>query len=299
MLSVSAAWFVLKRAPRVIALTLNLITIFLLIFLVVGCRNTSQMSTFLTRYEFNSNSIFYNTLKSSYQRNVKTQGLENIIIRSGYMGVCLDHIPTNYGIQNTTDTTVCYPRKKVQKSSLYQDLTIELFNMHGNSTVKDPDPVKLNILHMAQVTSTKLVHPYILEASIALTILMFIVLIYVIIPGVPLKSMVNAFLLGISPILVILWGMGAMWQHVSIHASESLVPLASMDILKVHNGKKAATMGWFAFSFLLCDCLILWLLYFRDRKNLDDEIEKVTSEKSHPQPHNYNLSDSSTLNYRV
>ncbi|CCD22792.1 Fig1p NDAI_0A06380 [Naumovozyma dairenensis CBS 421] len=299
----SAMWFCAKRMPRIFVLIFNVITIFLTIFLLIGCYNLANHKTFLTRYDFDSDSPFYSVIKSSFTSGNKTTGLEDVVIRAGFMGVCIESVPRVYNLQNQTLTSICYPRKNLSNLSLFTDLSIELFNIPSassstNKTTMNQTPVKLNILEIAQLFSVKVLHPYILMATIILTIIMFILILYVTIPNLPFREYVNIFLLLLSPVLVLVWGFGAIWTHIAIKASYKFVPAASMGIIKVTKGKKASTMSWFSFAFLLIDCVILWALYLRDRKKLDEKIDDINVGKPYDY-YNSSISSSSTMNSKV
>ncbi|KOH00364.1 Fig1p [Saccharomyces eubayanus] len=299
MVVISVIWFFTKRMPRIFALIFNIITIFLLIFLLIGCYNPTNVSTFLVKYTFDESSPFYSIIEKSYEKSNTTLGLENVIIRSGYMGVCIDKIPSQYSAYNnmtTSSNTICYPRKDLSSVPLYKDLEIQLSNI-ASSGSKSQSSVVLDILKLAQLTSVNVLHPYILMATIILTILMFLFIVYVTVPKLPFKLFVNRFLLLLSPALVLTWGLGAMWTHVGINGSYRLVPSASMNIIDVKKGKKAATMAWFSFAFLLLDSTILWLIYLRDRKSLKEEIDNVPCAQN--RYNNYTSSDSSTLHSKV
>lgn len=291
MIALSLAWFALKRMPRILVLIFNIVSIFLTIFLLVGCYNSSQQSTFLARYEFNKQSPMYNVVTTSFDSSDTTKGLQNIIIRSGYLGVCVDNIPANYD----PEETICFSRKNISNVALYDELNIKVFNIRSSNNSSATNSTNLNILDLAHSTSVEVIHPYVLMATVILSILMFCLVVYVTIPKIPFKSKLNNLLLLLAPVLVLIWGIGAMWTHVGINASANFVPDASMNIIKVRKGKKAATMSWFAFSFLLLDCIILWILYFRDRKSLSEEIDKV---KNNHYDGKY-ASDGSTLGYKV
>lgn len=303
MLPLSAIFFCIKRMPRILALLFNVIAIFLTIFTLIGCYNSSNLSTFLVSYKFDTSSPFYSVIKNSFTSsnstsNVSLKGLEEIEIKSGYMGVCILNIPKTY---DGNVSSICYPRKNLFNTSLYSDLSIELFNLPSSSNTSSAQsdvPIKLNILQLGQLTSVNIIHPYLLMATIVLTCVMFLLVFYIIIPKLPAKYYVNRILLIWSSTLVLLSGIGTMWTHVGIHASSELVPAASMGIISTHSGEKAATMAWCAFAFLILECLILWLLYFRDRKKLSDEIDKVKTKSSYENNSRY-LSDSSTLNSKV
>lgn len=289
--------------PKVISIILNVITIFLTVFLLVGCSNISNESTFLVRYKFDKSSPFYSVIENSFNQTNGTtsmSGLEKISISSGYMGVCLTHIPKKY---DKDVASICYPRKNLKNNPLYNDLSIELFNAPSpNKKSKQKElPVKLNILELAETTSRNVVHPYILIITVILTTFLLLSLIYTMLPLLPFKYWALRVSLGLSAFLVLFWGIGAMWTHVGIHACSKLVPSASMGILQIHRGLKAASMSWVAFAFLLAQLGILWFLYLRDRKNLSEEIDKVNNSENNESPFKNpeECSDSSTLHYQI
>lgn len=283
--------------PRIFALSFNVIAVFLTAFLLIGCYNETSLSTFLVSYKFEKNSPFYSVIKSSFnsttvRSNVSLSGLENVEIKSGYMGVCLLNLPKDY---DSDSQRICYPRKNLFNTTVYSDLSIEMFNLpstnNSGSNSQNNVPIKLNILQLGQLTSVEIIHPYILMATVVLSCAMFLLIIYVTLPKLPKKQFMTRVLLAWSPVLTLLWGFGTMWTHVGINATSELAPAASMGIIKAKRGKKAATMSWCAFAFLLLDCLIIWALYFRDRKKLSDEIDKIKASNSYDKYH----SDSSTL----
>lgn len=283
--------------PRIFALSFNVIAVFLTAFLLIGCYNETSLSTFLVSYKFEKSSPFYLVIKSSFnsttvRSNVSLSGLENVEIKSGYMGVCLLNLPKDY---DSDSQRICYPRKNLFNTTVYSDLSIEMFNLpstnNSGSNSQNNVPIKLNILQLGQLTSVEIIHPYILMATVVLSCAMFLLIIYVTLPKLPKKQFMTRVLLAWSPVLTLLWGFGTMWTHVGINATSELAPAASMGIIKAKRGKKAATMSWCAFAFLLLDCLIIWALYFRDRKKLSDEIDKIKASNSYDKYH----SDSSTL----
>lgn len=283
--------------PRIFALSFNVIAVFLTAFLLIGCYNETSLSTFLVSYKFEKSSPFYSVIKSSFnsttvRSNVSLSGLENVEIKSGYMGVCLLNLPKDY---DSDSQRTCYPRKNLFNTTVYSDLSIEMFNLpstnNSGSNSQNNVPIKLNILQLGQLTSVEIIHPYILMATVVLSCAMFLLIIYVTLPKLPKKQFMTRVLLAWSPVLTLLWGFGTMWTHVGINATSELAPAASMGIIKAKRGKKAATMSWCAFAFLLLDCLIIWALYFRDRKKLSDEIDKIKASNSYDKYH----SDSSTL----
>ncbi|SCU78728.1 LANO_0A03796g1_1 [Lachancea nothofagi CBS 11611] len=291
MISVTMFWFLAKRMPRFFALLVDLVAILLLIFLLAGNNNSSQASTYLTSFQFSSDSPMYDIVSSSFNADNRTADLQKVNVRAGYMGICILDLPKTYSDQST----LCYDRKNITNAGLFEDLSVKVFNIRagGKSTGNSTEFTALNILQLAQDTSVHLVHPYILMAVIVIGLLTFCATLCATIPRLPGKNYLNWLLLILSPILMLVWGLGAMWTDVAIRASSSYVPDASMGILKVRMGTKASAMAWSAFALLIVNCLILWGLYFRDRKSLSDEIDNIRKRPNHFDS-KYN-SDGSTL----
>lgn len=296
-------WYIAKRIPRGIALILNFITIFLTIFLLIGCYNKSQDSTFLVRYQIDSKSALYPMIQTSFKSKATTTGLEKVKVRAGFMGICIDKVPTAYNLQGTQQTQICYPRKNLTSTNIYHDLSVKLYTADDNST-STGKAATLNVLQLGELTSVNVIHPYLLMGTIILTIIMFLCLIYVIIPGLPGHAYMSLFLLLLSPTLVLISGMSAVWTHIGIHAAHRLVPAASMGMVSVYTGKKAASMMWFGFAFLLIICIILYAQKFKQLRNgvIDEEIQTtkdISKNKTTPPYHNYYYSDSSSFGTKV
>lgn len=293
-MSPTFVWYLAKRSTKFLALILNFITIFLAIFLLLGCYNEKHKSTFLASYQFEKHSPFYDTITSSFMQSNKTMGLEKIKVRSGYMGVCIENIPTNYDLNNQKLTSICYPRKNLTNVDLYKDIAI---TMSSASSIKNDSSnalsTDLNILQLASLTSVNVVHPYLLMCTTILVIIEFLLLIYTIIPKLPLRNKVSKFLLILSMIITLIWAMGAIWVHIGIHASYRFIPVASMNIIYVYKGKKAASMSWLIFAFQLVVAIIITIKEWQNRRY--DEEEDITEEDYKTSKHYYN-SDSSSYN---
>lgn len=299
-MSVTLLWYFLKRSPKFIIIILNFITIFLTFFLLTGCYNEQNKSTFLVKYQFNKHSSFYPIIKQSYDNtnSNKTQGLENIVIRSGYMGICIDNIPNNYNLHNQPLKSTCYPRKNISDVSLYNDLTIKISSVNSQNSSASTDKTNLNILKLAQITSVNIIHPYILDATIILSLIHFLLLSYLMVPRVPLKQYINKPMCLLSLIMTLLWGIGATWTHIAVHSAFDFIPEASMHIIKVKKGKKAALMSWFSFSFLL---LISCILFANEWKNSQDSENENAHENDKEIIYNYHYysSDGSSFGTKV
>ncbi|SCU91608.1 LAFA_0F04764g1_1 [Lachancea sp. 'fantastica'] len=292
MLPLTIVWFFAKKMPRFFAMACDLIAILMLIFLLVGANNSSQVSTYLTSFRFSSKSPLYDIISTSFDAQNTTTGLQQVHVLAGYMGICVTGLPKAYA----GDSTLCYNRKSVSSETLYQDLGVKVFNIRTpdtKSTANFTATMDLNILQLAQDSSVKIIHPYVLMAVIVLALLMFCATLCATVPKLPGKSYVNVFLLILSPVLTLLWGLGAMWTDVAIRAGKNYVPHASMGILKVETGTKASALAWAAFAFFIVNCLILWALYFRDRRALGKEIDKIRARNDRFDPKFH--SDHSTL----
>lgn len=301
-MSVTLLWYFLRKSPKFIIIILNFITIFLTFFLLTGCYNEQNKSTFLVKYQFNKESSFYPIIKQSYDnaKGNKTQELENIEIRSGYMGICIDSIPKNYNLQNQSLGSVCYSRKNITNVSLYNDLMIEMSGINSRKNLSASiQKTNLNILKLAEITSVNVIHPYILGATIILSLIQFLLLSYLIVPGVPFKNYINKPILILSIVTTLLWGIGATWTHIAVHSAFDFIPEASMHIIKVKKGKKAASMSWFSFSFLLVISSILFASGWKNSQNSENDNTHGDDKENIYNYHYSSSSDSSSFGTKV
>ena len=301
-MSVTLLWYFLRKSPKFIIIILNFITIFLTFFLLTGCYNEQNKSTFLVKYQFNKESSFYPIIKQSYDnaKGNKTQELENIEIRSGYMGICIDSIPKNYNLQNQSLGSVYYSRKNITNVSLYNDLMIEMSGINSRKNLSASiQKTNLNILKLAEITSVNVIHPYILGATIILSLIQFLLLSYLIVPGVPFKNYINKPILILSIVTTLLWGIGATWTHIAVHSAFDFIPEASMHIIKVKKGKKAASMSWFSFSFLLVISSILFASGWKNSQNSENDNTHGDDKENIYNYHYSSSSDSSSFGTKV
>ncbi|KAL3232847.1 Factor-induced gene 1 protein [Nakaseomyces bracarensis] len=278
MFSVSLLWFALKRAPRIIVITFYFINIFLTVFLLVGCYTPSQMGTYLSKLEFNKESPLFPMIKSSFKHSPKTTGLEDMVVKMGYLHTCVDDIPRIYNLKNDTASRYCYSRKSIVDEDIYSDVVLQLFNIpestklpNFNST-SNTVHITLNLIELAHIASTKIIHPQLLIATIALNLLIFLGILYYLIPYLPYKPLVQEVNIAISTLLLLLWSFGVMWEHVAKRANVNLLTVASLGIVKSHSGVKAKAMSWTIFVFLLTNCIILWSVYILDRRLQESEV---------------------------
>lgn len=271
MLPFSLFWVTVKSG--IIVLMLYFITIFLTIFLLVGCYSPSQMGTYLSKFEFHKESPIFPMIKNSFLHQSYTTGLEGIVIKMGYLHTCVDKIPRIYNLKNETISSSCYSRKGIVNEPIYKDVTLQLFNIPDTTTSSNSStiPITLNLLELAHVATTKIVHPHILIATIVFNLLVFLTILYYLIPFLPFKSVVRKVNLVLSTVLLLLWSFGVMWQHVASRANTKLLTISSLGIIKAHRGLKAAAMSWTAFVFLLVNCIILWSIYIVDRRVQDSD----------------------------
>ncbi|AAS51053.2 ACL175Wp [Eremothecium gossypii ATCC 10895] len=251
--------FLVKRTPRLFALTFNAIAILLAVFVLLGCYNSQQQSTFLSRLQFNAQSPLYTVIEKSLHERTNTTGFEQLRIKVGYLGVCLSNLPAAY----PGGPVQCFGRKNITGTPLYDALDLRVFNIPA--AANSSSHTDLNILGLAHAAAADIDHPYIFMISIILAILMFCILLYVTVPMLPYKRPLNLALLGLSPLVVVFLAFGSMWTHVACNAASAFIPPASMGVIKVHRGRKATAMVWSCFVFVLLDCIIIWAIYFRDQ----------------------------------
>lgn len=294
-MTITLIWYVAKKSTKFLALVLNFITIFLAIFLLLSCYNEQNKSTFLASYQFEKHSPFYDTITKSFMQSNRTMGLEKIKVRTGYMGVCIENIPKNYNLNNQQLSSICYPRKNITNVDLYKDIAI---TMSSAASTKNSSSNKissdLNILELGSLTSVNVIHPYLLMCTVILIIIEFLLLIYTLLPKAPLRNKFNRVLFIESMIISLIWAMGAIWAHIGVHASFRFIPAASMHIIYVYKGKKAASMSWFIFAFQLVVSIIIGIKEWQARRYEDND-DGISDEEYHVLKHYYN-SDSSSYN---
>lgn len=254
----TAALFTLKRMPRVMMLLLLFISIFILSFLLLGCNSSSATyySTYLIRYSFNHESTIYPLIKTSFKGRNLT-GYEEMQVRAGYMSVCVE----------LGDDINCVSRSSMDS---FANLTnVDIYTSNSNSTT-----TTLDLVNLASEFSNDIVHPYILIATIILSIILLLSLFYIVIPGLPYKHLVNKFNLVLAPVLALLWGLGSIWAHVATDAGQKLVSNASMGIINAHVGRKASSMTWVPFAFLIIDAIGVIGLHLRDLHSIIDAVDE-------------------------
>ncbi|AGO13506.1 AaceriACL175Wp [[Ashbya] aceris (nom. inval.)] len=282
--------FIAKRTPRLFALTFNAIAILLAVFLLLGCYNSQQQSTFLSRLQFNPQSPLYSVIEKSLHEHTNITGLEKLRIKVGYLGVCISNLPDSY----PGGSVQCFGRKNITGTPLHDALDIRVFNIP--TAANSSSHADLNILGLAHAAAADVVHPYIFMVSVILTILMFCVLLYVTIPMLPCKRPLNLALLGLSPLVVVFLAFGSMWTNVACNAASAFIPQASMGVIKVYRGRKATAMVWSCFVFVLLDCIIIWAIYFRDQARDKKSRNQTDYERyAHSDYAKYSQSDRSTL----
>lgn len=252
----TAAWFTFKRMPRILMLILLLISVFLLSFLLLGCSSkaSTYSSIYLIRYQFNKSSSLYPLIKSSY-KNKNLTNYENLKVTSGYLGLCI----------HLDDEITCTSKSDL---SQFGSTSIPLYTSGSNST-----STQLDLVSLGSHFSNNINHPYILIATIVLTLILLLSLLYVAIPGLPAKPMVNKFNLALAPITTLIWGLGSMWAHVAQRAGKQLVEEASMSIVMAHIGRKAGAMTWTPFTFLCIVAIGVMMLHLRDLRRQIQEVD--------------------------
>jgi len=255
----TTAWFLFKRMPRIMMLVLLFISVFLLSFLLLGCSSESSTysSTYLIKYEFNKSSSLYPLIKSSYDdKNLKNY--EKLQVTSGYLGLCI----------HLNDDITCTSKSDL---SSFNSTAVPLYTSGSNST-----STELDLVSLGSQFSNDINHPYVLIATIVLTLLLLLSLLYIAIPGLPAKHWINKFNLALAPVTTLVWGLGAMWAHVAQHAGKELVSEASMNIVMAHIGKKAEAMTWTPFTFLCIVTIGIVFLHLRDlKRQIEDVNPKV------------------------
>ncbi|KAH3666298.1 hypothetical protein OGAPHI_004487 [Ogataea philodendri] len=228
--------FLLRKGPKIGMILILFVNVFLLAFLLVGCTTSESRysDVYLLQYEFNQSSSMFPLIESAYEKT-NSKSMSKMKVRVGYKGICVEANGTNSCSTSlgSTDYKSTYPG-------------VSLYNTGSNSTT-----TSMNLVDIAVQYNAKVSEPFVLMASLVLTLLLLVSLVYGSIPFLPWKHVCSYTSFSLSAILCILWGIGAMWAHVAANAGAKLSATSSMTIVAATIGSRAAAMIWCSFSFYI------------------------------------------------
>lgn len=201
-------------------------------FLLLSCYQETKAysSTFLTSFRFNPDEM----LLVKFNETASSDQLSGFSIDIGYLNFCV----------NYNNSTSCSSFDNIAKLNYYP--LIQVSNGDDESTI---DLIKL------AKKFNDICFSYVLMAALILVLAAMVMMIWIIIPLLPGKKLARKVACGLLLLNGILWGVGAMLQHEAVRASAYLVPISSIDLIKVKTGTRAESMTWTAFSFI-CVCFI-------------------------------------------
>lgn len=222
--------FTIDRLVKLFTVLLAFISTVLLAFLLLGCVGTALMYSlvYLAQLEFNETSDLYSRVEAYYGSS-NSSNLSSIAINIGYTSACIrtgdSSTCSKYGVLHDYVGNTAVPL--ISNSSSRLDL-IELTEKYSNSS-----------------------HPNILIATIIVMIVILLLLCYVSLPFVPGVFMVRYGIVGLSVLMSLLWGLGAMLQYSAVTAAQEVVGPASMYLVQLSRGTRADAMTWTAFAMIV------------------------------------------------
>lgn len=227
----------LKKLPKLILVLIVFITVFLLGFLLIGCMDTPNTfsDVYLVELSFNESSPLYSNM--ARQTLNKTSDLR---ISTSYLAMCVE----------LGGTTTC---ASSFNTSSFAGVSVENTKSEAN----------IDLLQVARVFSSNC-HPRLLLAVLGLTVILFFVMIWAVVPFIPGKIWAKRISCGLLGLDTLLWGLGAMLQHEAVTSAKKFITASSAYLIQIKLGTRAEAISWTSFSFLLLTCIGTCALYARD-----------------------------------
>lgn len=247
-------FFLVKKLPKYLTILLVFISIVLLCFILAGSFDTSPSfsNVYVLEFKFNSSSEYYPIIQKSYSLQNSSSTLSNMKIRVGYLGMCV--------LLNGSLT--CSSNGNLGTLSSYSGVSL--------SNLTNPDS-QLNLVNLAS-TFANICHPYILMATIILSIILFFLVFWASFP-LPGKVLVQKCNCIISITNVLLWGLGSMLQQEATTAVKKIVGPASMHTIIATVGTRCMAMTWTVFTFNLIVSMGTVFVFVRGLKQAAQIIE--------------------------
>lgn len=241
---------VLLAHRNLLLVVLEIIPLFILTFLVAGCLSTpsSISSVYLVDYRFNNTLPLYPAVQNAYTAlNSTSADTALMVVRVGYLGIC---------VGSNSLSMEC-----VSRSSTILLASFPGVQLHGpNASL-----LSLDLVLLATTFSNHLIHPYLLVAADILCAVLLVVAVWRALPLMPAKPLAARLLFVLTPVVCMMHGLAAMWQHVACNSATQLVPQATLHVVSVSRGTRAHAMTWTAFAFLAtvalrCVASFVWSL---------------------------------------
>lgn len=246
----------LKKLPRFLMFVSIIIVVFLLGFLLVSCtaEPKAYSDVYLTEFNFNKSSPLYNNVKLSFSSS-NSSGMADMSLRVGYLGICIS-------------------MKDVNSCSTYNNLTW-LSEFSGTSIVPTSSKTSGGTLDLAALARDfrEVCYSNVVIAATVMSLILLVLIFWLIIPCAPGKLLGLKIVTFLSAIDALLWGLGAMLQHVATHAANKLVPSASMQIISAKIGTRAEAMSWTAFTFILLVCILGVFMFLSEMKQRRKQLD--------------------------
>lgn len=223
---------IVTKLPNFFIIIVLFITTFLLSFLLLSCYQEAKAysGAFLTSFKFNRDEM----LLVTFNGTTDNEQLSGFSIDIGYLNFCV----------NYNNDTTCSSFDNIAKLNYYP--LIQVVNGDDESTI---DLVKL------AKKFNDICFSYVLMAALILVLAAMAMMFWIMIPLLPGKKLARKTASAMLLLNGILWGVGSMLQHEAVKASAYLVPISSINLIKVQTGIRAESMTWVAFCFI-CVCFI-------------------------------------------
>ncbi|KAK9492146.1 Ca2+ regulator and membrane fusion protein Fig1-domain-containing protein [Lipomyces doorenjongii] len=203
------------RTLRSLIVVFLFITVFLLLFSILGSSGTasSYSSVYAVKFSLTSSSN------------------QTISVQSGYYGLCA----------TGNSTILCTSLKNTTALDIYR-------------SVKTSSGAKVDLVSLAELVSEKIIHPTLILSSLVFVVMAFLAGCARMIVDDPESwhaSILNSATLWSCILATVLWGMGISWSHVSANTLALVLYNSTSEAISATLGKKMDAMGWTAFAFLL------------------------------------------------
>lgn len=232
----------LKKLPKLILVLIVFITVFLLGFLLIGCMDTPNTfsDVYLVELRFNESAPLDSNIERAHKTLNKTSDLSSLRISTSYLAMCVE----------IGGTTTCAS-------------SFNTSSFAGVSVQNTKSEANIDLLQVARVFSSNC-HPRLLLAVLGLTVILFFVMIWAVVPFIPGKIWAKRISCGLLGLDTLLWGLGAMLQHEAVTSAKKFITASSAYLIQIKLGTRAEAISWTSFSFLLLTCIGTCALYARD-----------------------------------
>lgn len=252
-------------APRAVMVALVFVTIFLLSFVMVGCMHGGDTfsSIYLVRFEYNTASPFFEYIENSFNSSQNPNGAY-ISVKTGIMGICT----------TLEDDTLC-TGQNFRRFNASEISPVANFSIYGGN--QSHELGSFNLLKMATSFSTKSMYGLLMAVLICLggAFASLIFVTFFLVKADNWKNLVAYYGTGLALIFSLV---SNLTMYTASHTTKSTVEQASLGLVAVTVGRKAAMMYWSAFALIMLSCILIMPV---NQRTIDECVleEKKASER--------------------